>query len=232
MTEERQLPEGDRPVDAPELHPVHAHAAGHRWFDYVMGGAALLVSVVSLYVALHHGRTMEKLVQASSFPNLEPDLDIADGSQTGHATFSVLLRNSGVGPARIETLALSADGVPLASLGELVSAIVKRSGQTKFSAKLSVESAVGSLVGAGRELRLVSFDFPDAAVWYAPALATAEKLSIQVCYCSVFDECFTVESGKRPARVRECVKPKVPFQDDSIEMLKGAGASAASAVVK
>jgi hypothetical protein len=230
MTEERQLPESDRPVDAPELHPVHAHAAGHRWFDYVMGGAALLVSVVSLYVALHHGRTMEKLVQANSFPNLEPDVDISDGTQTGRASLSVSLRNSGVGPARVETLAMSVDGVPLASPGDLVSAIVKRSDQTKFSAKMSVEPAVGSLVGAGREIQLVSFDFADAAVWFAPALATAEKLSLQVCYCSVFDECFAVESGKRPARVRECVKPKAPFEDDSIKGLKlGAGAASAAA---
>jgi hypothetical protein len=231
MTEERQAPEGDRPVDAPELHPVHAHAVGHRWFDYVIGGAALLVSVVSLYVALHHGRTMEKLVQANSFPNLEPKVDIADGTQTGHATLSVSLRNSGVGPARIETLALSVDGVPLAAPSDLVSVIIKRSDQTRFSAKMSVESAVGSLVGAGRQTQLVSFDFADAAVWFAPALATAEKLSLQVCYCSVFDECFTVESGKRPMRVRECVKPKVPFEDDSIKGLK-LGASAASAAVK
>lgn len=54
-------------METPEVH-VHPHHTGHRWVDYVIAGTALLVSVISLWVAVGHGRTMEKLVAANSWP--------------------------------------------------------------------------------------------------------------------------------------------------------------------
>lgn len=207
-------------MDAPEIHPVHAHATGHRWFDYVIGGAALVVSLVSLYVAVHHGRTMEKMVQANSFPNLEPDYAILDAATAGSVVLSLKIRNSGVGPARVETLEMSLAQAPIASLKELVTAFRDGAQQEKLQSKIQAESVVGSLIGAGRDARLVSLEFADGATWFRPMLATADKLVMRVCYCSVFDECFVAQSGQRPARVAQCAKPAVPYDDSPIELLR------------
>lgn len=224
----------ETPMDSPEVHPVHAHATGHRWFDYAIGATALLVSVVSLYVALHHGRTMEKLVQANSFPNVESDFSIRDDAPSGGVLLQLTLRNTGVGPARIETLAMSAGGVPLASLGDLVSTLTAAAQQDNFSARVGIESVVGSLIGAGRQTHLLQAQFDDAAIWFKPVLSTANKIEMQVCYCSVFDECFMVRTGQRAVSVKQCVKPAVPYNDRSKEMLQHnpVAAPAASAVAR
>ncbi len=62
-------------METPEVH-VHPHHTGHRWADYVIAGTALLVSVISLWVAVGHGRTMEKLVAVNSWPYVNGDLSI------------------------------------------------------------------------------------------------------------------------------------------------------------
>jgi hypothetical protein len=155
------------------------------------------VSAVSLYVALHHGRTMEKLVQANSFPNVEPDFSIRDDAPNGGVLLQLTLRNTGVGPARIETLAMSAGGVPLASLGDLVSTLTAAAQQDQFSAGVGIESVVGSLIRAGRQTHLLQAQFDDAAIWFKPVLSTTNKIEVQVCYC----RCSTSASWCAPASV-------------------------------
>src|SRR5580704_7329630 len=68
--------------EAPHSHPSHT---GHRWLDIVLGLSAMFVSVVSLVVAVEHGRTMERMadantrmVDANSWPFVEFDSHNAD----------------------------------------------------------------------------------------------------------------------------------------------------------
>ena len=52
-------------IEAPETLHVH-HQPSHRWFDIAIAVAVVAVSVGSLYVSLHTGETMEKLVEQNS----------------------------------------------------------------------------------------------------------------------------------------------------------------------
>ena len=49
---------------------VHAHAkhTGHRFLDLTLALSAIFISVVSLIVAIEHGRTERELVAANSWP--------------------------------------------------------------------------------------------------------------------------------------------------------------------
>jgi len=67
-----------------ETHEPHAHKTGHKWVDLTVAFSALLLSVVSLGIAIMDGRTMEKMadanarmVAANSWPSLY-------GAGTGH----------------------------------------------------------------------------------------------------------------------------------------------------
>ena len=43
----------------------HGHHTGIKWLDLILAGSAIFISVVSLVVSIHHGRTMEQLVAAN-----------------------------------------------------------------------------------------------------------------------------------------------------------------------
>jgi hypothetical protein len=60
-------------MESTDLHTPHPHHGGAlpRWLDLVIAITALITSVSSIVIAIHHGRTMEKLVQANSFPYLQ-----------------------------------------------------------------------------------------------------------------------------------------------------------------
>ena len=56
-------------MEAPEVHTPHAHPSGKGWLDMALGGSAFIISLVSLWLGIQHGRAMEKLVAANSWPN-------------------------------------------------------------------------------------------------------------------------------------------------------------------
>jgi len=62
----------------PEQTHEEIRKTGHRWIDISAAGCALVVSITSLFVAIHHGQSMERmaeanarLVEANSWPLLQ-----------------------------------------------------------------------------------------------------------------------------------------------------------------
>jgi hypothetical protein len=204
-------------MDGLEVHSHHPHPVGHRVFDFIVGGSALLISCVSLFVAVQHGRTMEKLVQANSYPNVEIAGGIESTGKPGEIALSTDLTNNGVGPARIESIELWENGVPVHSASEIVDAIKSAASAAHGHTDLEASTVIGSLIGAGKTKTLIRLKFADGADWY-PALAKVLfGMESRVCYCSVFDECHVSDSRVRrgiPTAVKECPEPAVPYSDD------------------
>jgi len=122
-------------IDAPEPpHQHHQTHTGHRWLDMTLGLSAMFVSVISLVVAIEHGRTMERMaeanermvqangrmVQASSWPFIQFETHNVD--EHGNADVRLVLVNEGIGPARIETFELWWNGQPMSSMKALFEA--------------------------------------------------------------------------------------------------------------
>jgi len=98
-------------METPEAHHEHPAHTGHRWLDIVLAVSAMFVSVVSLVVAIEHGRTMErmaeantKMVEANSWPFVE--FDSHDIDEQGKPEVRLVLINAGIGLARIKTFEL------------------------------------------------------------------------------------------------------------------------------
>jgi hypothetical protein len=53
-------------MEAPEAHHAHPGHSGHRWLDIVLAVSAMFVSVVSLFGAVEHGRTMERMAEGNT----------------------------------------------------------------------------------------------------------------------------------------------------------------------
>lgn len=198
-------------MDAPEVvhvhrkhkHPQHERG-GRNWLDALTTLCALGVSGVSLWVAIHHGETMEKLVQANSLPNVEIGVSIVEGRTPDAVVFAVDVENTGVGPARIESVTVAGAAKALRSPRDVLAAIRANVG-APVSAELGVESVTGSLIGAGKKKRMFSLAIKDGRTIFPALLKTASELKTAVCYCSVFDDCYRVESAStRPKAVKSC----------------------------
>ncbi len=190
---------------------------GHRVFDFVVGGSALLVSCISLFVAVEHGRTMEKLVQANSYPNVELAGGIEYTDKPGEIVLSTDLTNNGVGPARIESIELWQHGVPAHSASDLANAIKSGAGAPHGHATIEGTTVIGSLIGAGKTKTLIRFKFADGAEWFPVLSKVLFGLESRVCYCSVFDECHLSDSRVNrgvPTAVKQCPVPVAPYSDD------------------
>ncbi len=196
-------------------HPPH-HGTGHRWLDIALAASAMLVSVISLFVAISHGKVMEemvdankKMVAASSWPYLQftntIDIDSLASS----------LDNRGVGPARIKTFEWLVDGTPIATWRDLMThccadALSSQGGKLSFTNS----SVAGQVLPAREKINVFTLkDTQGHEKMRLSLIASVSRMERRVCYCSVFGECWrlsTAESGD-PKPVPSCPEIKVPF---------------------
>lgn len=197
-------PSNEPPViETPEPpHPPHAHK-GPRWFDVLITLTLVIISMGSLYVSIHTGETMEKLVKqnerlvrASSTPLLQfnhGNAKFDEATKTNRSALTFSVANVGAGPARIVWFEARYKDKSLPTFGALGD-IVKPQGALTMT-MLSTPIA-STLMTAGEERDIFVWNKPpdidligvetwkrvDAARW---------ELEVEVCYCSLFDECWT-----------------------------------------
>ncbi len=184
-------------LEGPEVE-AHQHKTGHSKVDLIFAALAVVLSCISVGVALHHGRTMERLVEANTWPNISYGTGNQDDS--GKPVISLTVRNSGVGPARIETFELFYKDKPVSDGVALMRACCA---QEHFDV---TSSAVrGEVLPARDEIGFFTLKRePNPAVW---DVLNKERLAVRVrvCYCSVFDDCYVMDTrARRPERVGEC----------------------------
>ena len=205
----------------------HAHTTGHKWVDMTVAFSALFVSVVSLGVAILHGRTMEKMAEANArlvAANSWPFLSYSFGINTtnGVAKIHMAVFNTGVGPAKIESAELIWKGTAYRSDEDFLKACC---GFDPASHKRPDSTLLpNQVLRAGEQgIKFLEFAQPVSPQVF-DALGQANlggDLQLRVCYCSIFDECWNSDLATlslRPEPVQACVPPKVPFDQG---ILKG-----------
>jgi hypothetical protein len=172
------------PSDSPELHPVHK-PHGWNWGELLLSVAALVTSAMSVVIALRHGEVMDKMLKASSLPFLTVySGNYVNGKTVAHLT----LRNEGVGPARVMSLRLSLDGKPMHSLQDFLQQCC---GGHAPEGSLDESNAYERFIPARGESELFSLaPASDKDPAYIAFDQARSRMQIQLCYCSVFDECY------------------------------------------
>lgn len=203
-------------MEGPEVHAPHPPHTGVRWWDYAIGGTALLVSLISLYVAIHHGTIMERLVAANSWPNVSVDTLVTRGESATSGRLAIIALNNGIGPARVESFELWVGKTPVPDARGLVNMIKATGGGDTLIGRIDGSTIIGAVVGVGEKIDVFSIEVTDARKWAEPMIRTVSAMQSRVCYCSVFDECYVADSRarpQRPERVEKCPVPAVPFND-------------------
>jgi hypothetical protein len=188
---------------------AHAHKTGHGWVDLAIAFSAIAISVISLFVAVAHGRTEEKLVAASSWPFLTFNTE-KDGLEAGGWSIHLILRNGGVGPARVKWLRMSLDGKPIRDRADLMSRCCHVPDDTADKLIALGLVSQNSPVGV-----LPARDLVEVLTWRARPGNDAiisrldgvrHRLRAEACYCSVLDECWISDltATADPRRVERC----------------------------
>jgi len=215
-------------VDTPEQPHQHPAHTGHSWLDIGLAICAMFVSVITLFVAIEHGRTMQRMadanarmVEANSWPFVAFETHNERGDDQGRGDVRLVLRNQGIGPARIQTFELWYNGQPMSSPKQLFGtccAITPAEREAWQTTVMGVGATAPTILRAGDHTDFLSMPAPEDRHKIKMELwrkfnVERDKISVRVCYCSVFDECWIGSGTTTQAdRVQSCPAPKVPYQ--------------------
>lgn len=169
---------------------------------------ALVTSISSIAIAVHHGRVMEKLVQANSFPYMQGGF--SDETPNGEAVLSLDLLNRGVGPAHEESLRVTVDGRNVKSLADLISASLGPAEAAKVEEALRSQTLHNRVKrrfipgGQQQQVFRIVRTAENGQSWDLLDKNTA-RWDIDFCYCSIFQECWVVHGiWSEPEHVKQC----------------------------
>ena len=179
-------------------------------WEAIIGVSAIVTAVVSLAVGIQQTRIQQQTLAASTWPYLAL---YSSGLTEDHRPRMALgVSNEGVGPAKIESITASYKGRLYASSGTLL-----RDCCMPKSAKPDVvyTTLAQSVIPAHDRIDYLIADYTpkNRALW--EALSTVpQRVVVTICYCSVLDECWTINSQSQepPAQVRNC-SPATPQFD-------------------
>ncbi len=197
-------------VSAEGVHP-HPHPTGHRAFDLVVAISAILISVISLFVAIEHGHVEQRLVAANSWPYLQSSFSNQD--HAGADRINLTVTNAGVGPAKLETVEMFLNGRSVPNSETLMSRCcdVDPDHPGPIHWVTGPQSAVlrpGEVI----ELLALPKTAENQQVWERLNRSLA-SITFQGCYCSVFDECWISDlQGFKPTPVKSCPTPATPYK--------------------
>jgi hypothetical protein len=196
-------------LERPEVHHPHARHGGlPKWLELVIAVTALITSISSIAIAVHHGKIMEKLVQANSLPFMQGGF--SDITPEGVRILSLDLLNRGVGPAHQQSLRVKVDGQYVRSLSEMIRASL---GPEQAAAAQGLFEPMHNrvrtrFISGNDVIRVFRIAKTAENTPYWDQMEDAQpKWDVEFCYCSVFKECWEV-LGKwsEPAPVKACVR--------------------------
>jgi hypothetical protein len=194
-------------VESPEVHSPHARHGGlPRWLELTIAVTALITSISSIAIAVHHGHIMEKLVLANSIPYMQGGF--SNAPVEGSRVLSLDLLNRGVGPAHQQSLRVKVGERYVRSVSELIAASLGPDQAADVETALdAAKNGVRTRFIPGGEQQLVfrMTRTPENAQYWDLLNATQGKWNVEFCYCSVFQDCWQVLGrGAEPEPVDSC----------------------------
>lgn len=178
---------------------------------------ALLVATIAAAAAAYQTYVINEQFSATVWPYLSFDAN----NDTGNSSYSLGLRNVGLGPAiiRSTTVTLNERPVGPGSTGNAIETAIDRAVQSAVAAEVrrhqrglmhaSTSSlGAGDVIPAGSSVTLMRVQGPDV---YKNVMALQPHVDVSLCYCSVLGRCWTrrlKDPVPEPRDVRVCPLPK------------------------
>ena len=187
------------------------------WLQVVPGVVGMFIGVLALYAALTEAEAVRKQQQATVWPYVE--LAAAQTGVPGERDVTLTVTNKGIGPARILYFDAVIGGVSNATWQEVFFALLAdRDDLADMRFVSSDEGLTNTVLSPEEKVRFFHMSQMDAERVAAQqdeeaaeqtragqliaiealleAIAT-DRIIFNVCYCSVFDDCWAIKSNSR-----------------------------------
>jgi hypothetical protein len=179
--------------------------------NFIIAFCAILVSGASFYATFLQANSAEQQVKAMTWPLIEfthGNYDVVSRV----SNLSLTLRNAGVGPAIVKTVKFNYEGQTFRSLIEFIEACCADAYKTYMANVRAGDSEVNNwsmttaqtdgiiLPVAGQvEFLLMPQHVKNADLW-KKINKERWKLNLEVCYCSLLENCYVTD---RPGQVED-----------------------------
>ena len=191
MTTDPEDTPGDGDNEAPrepELSGSERAFVRLTFWQTVLSLAGVFIAIVALYAALTESEATRKQTAAAVWPFVQ--LTVSDHFSENAAEFGISLTNAGVGPARMRSMRVLFGGEPLHDWHHAMALIgeqgTHRLGQSYVNRRVLIP---------GETIDMVSTEDRVLVEKFLETLAGPGN-AITYCYCSIFDECWVVDSEK------------------------------------
>lgn len=138
---------------------------------------AVLISLLTLFVYIYQSNLMKTQQKMSVWPHL------SFGPSAGQDYFRLILINKGVGPALVRDVKIKVNGLQLEGVEDII--------PDSIDAPFSYSSIwPGQVIMAGEKLEVLATE-DVRVVNHLFNLMKKDQLAVEICYCSVYDDCWT-----------------------------------------
>lgn len=180
---------------------------------FLIGAPALLISVGVAYFTFVQAEATKKMQQADAWPFLSYGTSNSGFNERSERMISLVLSNNGVGPALLGPIEISYQGQPVRDPADLLRKCCGL--QANSGLNLSTSPSSGIVTRPGEEIKFMQVaETPANKALWNRFEAERWKLKVRSCYCSIFDECWTIEGAQaKPKPVAQCPTDWVQFRE-------------------
>lgn len=178
-------------------------------FETVGSITAIVVGIAALFVSLNEAHNAREQRYAAALPIL-----MGGASSSGNANivrFRVGFANAGAGTALIQSVSLRVDGELINSRDALQSQVLGE-GLLIDEADYSIDQAEMRPLPAGEGVTAVELTWSRTDETAAAQSRLLEALStglltVEACFCDIYDRCWTSRAGNFPVPIDACPAP-------------------------
>ncbi|MEN3369609.1 MAG: hypothetical protein V7609_1752 [Verrucomicrobiota bacterium] len=163
--------------------------------DRIMSVSAIVAAIAAVAVSAYEARINREYQRISVWPRVQQANTFVPGDP-----YQRVVSNVGVGPALIRSVQISVDGVTRRTWGEVSKALIGKPLPGHIYSSLHA----GAVVLPNKDITVLKIaPSPEAESFWEQT--QTPRLSIRICYSSLFGECWLSDSlAEQPAPVAEC----------------------------
>ena len=181
----------------------------------LVGLSALLLSVCGLFIAIYEATLIRQTQRASVWPYMEVSASIRDSA------VRIWVRNTGIGPARIRAAKVTYKGEVQANWSAAIARLTgEKSPDVNFYKSL-ISGRVFPANSDPESIFVVSADsgtVEQEFVLLVGQAILAGDLDVTVCFCSVYDECWSSSLKDVVSRTRDLEIPESPEESEGCDI--------------
>jgi hypothetical protein len=159
--------------------------------DFIVAMLAVIIGLSTMFVYIYQARIMSRQMHATVWPYIEANFSYSTGQ---NPSVSIIVTNKGVGPAIVKSAYIILDDQKYSDSQARIDSLALK--LTGISGLLdSYTNLTTRVISPGEEIKFIGVTDSLKALTLIKSLS-GHRIRTEICYCSVFEDCWKVESAK------------------------------------